>query len=162
MPAAAWWPGKITPGQVCEIPCIGMDLFPTMAALGGANLVGVELEEDLLDEACELGVVPEETLDETLAEEGVLDKHVHQVDLQVHRHSSIQTVIVLYPAARVHQLVPSTQLVEPLEHELIVELLVQCGLGWELGGDLCVDDPALLLEEVVLELVDEPLLIILV
>ena len=38
MPAAAWWPGKIQPGQICETPCLGMDLFPTMATLGGAQL----------------------------------------------------------------------------------------------------------------------------
>jgi arylsulfatase A-like enzyme len=38
VPAIAWRPGRIRPGSVCEETVIGMDLFPTMAAMAGANL----------------------------------------------------------------------------------------------------------------------------
>ena len=32
------WPGKITPGQVCDELALAMDLHPTLAAIGGAAL----------------------------------------------------------------------------------------------------------------------------
>jgi arylsulfatase A-like enzyme len=38
IPAAAWWPGTIHPGQVIDTPCIGMDLYPTIASLANVEL----------------------------------------------------------------------------------------------------------------------------
>lgn len=53
VPAIACWPGSIAAGTVSDVPGMGMDLFPTMAALGGAKipeghiLDGVSLAEYL-------------------------------------------------------------------------------------------------------------------
>jgi len=38
VPAIAYWPGKIRPGTVNRDTVMTMDLFPTMAAMAGANL----------------------------------------------------------------------------------------------------------------------------
>jgi arylsulfatase A-like enzyme len=53
VPAVAYWPGRIKPGGVCDQTVLGMDLFPTMAALAGAKLAaglaldGVDLTRTL-------------------------------------------------------------------------------------------------------------------
>jgi len=45
VPAIAYWPGRIKPGTVCDQTVLGMDLFATMASLGGARLpAGLELD----------------------------------------------------------------------------------------------------------------------
>jgi arylsulfatase A-like enzyme len=38
VPAIAYWPGTIEPGTVCHQTVLGMDLFPTMAAITAAEL----------------------------------------------------------------------------------------------------------------------------
>lgn len=38
VPLFANWPGKIAPGQTCEIPVIGVDLYPTLCELANAAL----------------------------------------------------------------------------------------------------------------------------
>jgi arylsulfatase A len=38
VPGIAWWPGRIRPGTVSKETILGMDLFPTMAAIAGAEL----------------------------------------------------------------------------------------------------------------------------
>jgi arylsulfatase A-like enzyme len=35
------WPGKIQPGSACDLPVISLDLFPTLAALTGAEVPAV-------------------------------------------------------------------------------------------------------------------------
>lgn len=49
IPAFAVWPGKIRPGQVCEVPITNLDIFPTLLELTGIekpenkNLDGISL-----------------------------------------------------------------------------------------------------------------------
>ena len=38
VPGIAWWPGRIKPGSITDETAIGIDLMPTMMALGGARL----------------------------------------------------------------------------------------------------------------------------
>lgn len=55
VPAIAWWPGRIEPGRVSDQPAMGMDLFPTAAAVAGIPvpdhlaLDGVNLLPHLLE-----------------------------------------------------------------------------------------------------------------
>jgi arylsulfatase A-like enzyme len=37
VPAAARWPGTLPAGTVTEVPCMGMDLFPTMTRLANVS-----------------------------------------------------------------------------------------------------------------------------
>ena len=38
VPCIAWWPGRIPAGTTCSAVATSMDLFPTLAALGGAEV----------------------------------------------------------------------------------------------------------------------------
>ncbi|MBM4022134.1 MAG: N-acetylgalactosamine-6-sulfatase [Planctomycetes bacterium] len=38
VPGIVRWPGKIAPGLKCDVPVIGSDMFPTLLAIGGAEL----------------------------------------------------------------------------------------------------------------------------
>ena len=45
VPAMAYWPGRIEPGRISDLPAMGADLLPTMAAIAGAPLPeGVKLD----------------------------------------------------------------------------------------------------------------------
>ena len=43
VPAAACWPGYIPADMVVDTPCLGMDIYPTVAALAGVELPGNEV-----------------------------------------------------------------------------------------------------------------------
>ena len=44
-PTVAWWPGKVPAASTCDAVAGNIDLLPTFAALGGANLpVGVRID----------------------------------------------------------------------------------------------------------------------
>jgi len=55
VPAVAWWPGRIKPGQVNDSLCASMDLMPTMLSLAGVQppedrpLDGVDLSPVLFE-----------------------------------------------------------------------------------------------------------------
>jgi len=64
VPAIASWPGRIRPGTTCRQTVLGMDLFPTMASIAGADLPsGLNLDgTDLLPLLTEGAALPERTV----------------------------------------------------------------------------------------------------
>lgn len=64
VPAAAYWPGRIKPATVTSETVLGMDLFPTMASIAGAELpAGLKLDGvDLLPMLLNDAKLPERTL----------------------------------------------------------------------------------------------------
>ncbi len=64
VPAIACWPGRIEPGTICHQTVLGMDVFPTLASVAGADLPkGLNLDGcDLLNLLTRQRALPERSL----------------------------------------------------------------------------------------------------
>ncbi len=64
VPAIACWPGRIEPGTICHQTVLGMDVFPTLASVAGADLPkGLKLDGcDLLNLLTRRRALPERPL----------------------------------------------------------------------------------------------------